>query len=161
MKKTAKNIVSEFLNNINNVEVNYMIRKLLITGMIEQVNHEMDFDVFSFTSEIEYISDICDTINITIDTVNKVQDIISVDISDCENWLSYFSEDQVIDFIVDYMVLEPDTNQVSDEQMNLYGKDLFNFRARLAELQGQWDVVFDSEGNCISMISCPKSSRAR
>ena len=154
MKKTAKNIVSEFLNNINNVEVNYMIRKLLIAGMIEQVNYEMDFDVFSFQSETEYIENIRATVNNTTNVISSVKNIVDIDISDYKSWLSYFSEDQIIEFIVDYMSLEPDTNQMTAEQMNLYGQKLFNLLANLAELQGGWDISYDNNGNCISMINC-------
>lgn len=154
MKKTAKNIVSEFLNNINNVEVNYMIRKLLIAGMIEQVNYEMDFDVFSFQSETEYIENIRATVNNTTNVISSVKNIVNIDISDYKSWLSYFSEDQIIEFIVDYMSLEPDTNQMTAEQMNLYGQKLFNLLANLAELQGGWDISYDNNGNCISMINC-------
>ena len=37
--------------------------------------------------------------------------------------------------------------------MSLYGQKLFNIQAELAELQGVWDISFDDDGNCISMIS--------
>lgn len=154
MNKSPKYIVSKFLTEIENEEISYVIRKLLITSLVDEVEQDIDLDIFSFNNETEYINDVCNTVVNKMDNIDYIRKIISVSILEHEKWLSHFTDEQITESIVDFLSLEPDTNQLSEEQMYLYGQKLFNLQAELAELQGVWDISFDDDGNCTSMISC-------
>lgn len=105
----------------------------------------------AFINETEYINDVCNTVANKMDNIDYIRKIISVSILEHEKWLSHFTDEQITESIVGFLSLEPDTNQLSEEQMYLYGQKLFNLQA---ELQGVWDISFDDDGNCTSMISC-------
>ena len=154
MNKSPKYIVSKFLTEIDNEEISYVIRKLLITSLVDEVDQDIDLDVFSFDNETEYIVNVCNTISNAINDIDAIRKIISINIIEHEKWLSHFTDDQIIESIVDFLSLEPDTNQLSEEQMDTYGQKLFNLQAELAELQGGWDISFDDNGDCTSMINC-------
>ena len=153
MNKSPKHIVSKFLTEIDNEEISYVIRKLLITGLVDEVDQDIDLDIFSFNNETEYINDVCNTVVNKMDNIDYIRKIISVSIIEHEKWLSHFTDEQITESIVDFLSLEPDTNQLS-EQMSLYGQKLFDLQAELAELQGGWDISFDDNGNCTSMTNC-------
>lgn len=106
----------------------------------------------AFINETEYINDVCNTVANKMDNIDYIRKIISVSTLEHEKWLSHFTDEQITESIVDFLSLEPDTNQLSEEQMSLYGQKLFNLQAELAELQGVWDISFDDDGNCTSMI---------
>lgn len=154
MNKSPKHIVSKFLTEINNEGISYVIRKLFIISLVDEVEQDIDLDIFSFNNETEYINDVCNTVVNKMDNVDYIRKIISVSIIEHEKWLSHFTDEQITESIVDFLSLEPDTNQLSKEQMDLYGQKLFNLQAELAELQGGWDISFDDNGNCTSMTSC-------
>lgn len=154
MNKSPKHIVSKFLTEINNEGISYVIRKLFITSLVDEVEQDIDLDIFSFNNETEYINDVCDTVVNKMDNIDYIRKIINISILEHEKWLSHFTDEQITESIVDFLSLEPDTNQLSEEQMSLYGQKLFNLQAELAELQGVWDISFDDDGNCTSMISC-------
>ena len=153
MNKSPKYIVSKFLTEIDNEEISYVIRKLLITGLACEVEEDVDLDIFSFNNETEYINDVYNTVVNKMDNIDYIRKIINLSILEHEKWLSHFTDEQITESIVDFLSLEPDTNQLSEEQMALYGQKLFNLQAELAELQGVWDISFDDDGNCTSMIS--------
>lgn len=154
MNKSPKYIVSKFLTEIENEEISYVIRKLLITSLVDEVEQDIDLDIFSFNNETEYINDVCNIVVNKMDNIDYIRKIINLSILEHEKWLSHFTDEQITESIVDFLSLEPDTNQLSEEQMSLYGQKLFNLQAELAELQGVWDISFDDDGNCTSMISC-------
>lgn len=154
MNKSPKCIAAKFLTEIDNEEISYVIRKLLITGLACEVEEDVDLDIFSFNNETEYINDVYNTVVNKANNIDCIRRIISISILEHEKWLSHFTDEQIAEYIIDFLSLEPGTNQLSEEQINTYGQKLFNLQAELAELQGGWDISFDDDGNCTFMISC-------